>query len=1093
MATPQEQQNAASPESHQQTIHPSPTSSVASQIVEDIPAADSRETLNLEEEGEREDCGTDEGKKEDESGETSEEDERGFLNNISQNTLARWLRLSQMDRFDACRARINRLTEFTDLDWTKQLKDLASEVQRCRSQVLDLREALSTVIQEPKEEPKPRRYAIPKLNFVPWSQLAKPQDPADVHAAIDVSFNEPTSVDILEVRSEARSSTDLTTSEAHEAPPVADKIPERIRISSVRLLYFLDLGFCNGTLRFVSPEIGFYILRPFKLVFYLEERIRTRIGEFEHLRRQLKEMTEEEYAEEFEKNPIPDEEVYHLGAEHSMGISQLTGFINDCRCLTTQFLDQYLGPEISRLQQGPDAVRFVDLWFLFPQGSLIYCKDHNIPQKLWKVVQRTGGRRYQRRPESMPQGEYRTVFSPFVLDCYFLDYDGVRFVQTYHQFEITEYEGVQPVKGLSILPLMIAERDLQLVNRQALLHRAHQFLELSKGVNHRYYSGRSNGMTPDGFKLSDLNDQCPRNVSHYSERIDSEVIIDFSRAFQEIPWWRPSGNEPKFYKANIAEYDRDGFDRDGVWDEKLTNDFLETESRKWRSWEHWGHGPQDESDLLLLPDRVFAFVLRSRKWASIQLGSGEDGLKRISELTRCEEPWNSLELPQGHKEILQSLIASHFSMGKSKSVHFDAVRDKGKGVIILLHGVPGIGKTSTAECAAESSGRPLLPITCGDLGLSPGEVESKLQEIFRLAQAWNCILLLDEADIFLAQRTVTDMQRNALVSVFLRTLEYYEGILFLTTNRVGVFDEAFKSRIHISLYYPPLERLQTQRIWQSHIKKALNAGILANEGDLLAFAEQTFNMQSRPESGPVWNGRQIRNAFQSAVALAGFYSNGEELIRLQPKYFQSVFDVSDKFNNYIWKTKQGQTDADWNKMLMTRRDDFMYAPVNLHAAAHQAQQPFLGSFQPSTFGTGIQSPLNTYGAHGQQHMGTSLGLNQFPPSVQPVNNMQPMGNSYLSQPAAFTSQPLQQTQPAQYQPQFVTQIPLHTPQQQPQAPSQLNQPVQQQSQHQASPQQQAQNPQYSGYADMPQQHVQQVPASQPQSFVQSSQGQQGFH
>lgn len=52
----------------------------------------------------------------------------------------------------------------------------------------------------------------------------------------------------------------------------------------------------------------------------------------------------------------------------------------------------------------------------------------------------------------------------------------------------------------------------------------------------------------------------------------------------------------------------------------------------------------------------------------------------------------------------------------------------------------------------------------GDLGLTPAEVESRLQEIFRLAQAWGCVMLLDEADIFLAQRTPTDIKRNALVS-----------------------------------------------------------------------------------------------------------------------------------------------------------------------------------------------------------------------------------------------------------------------------------------------------------------------------------------
>lgn len=87
----------------------------------------------------------------------------------------------------------------------------------------------------------------------------------------------------------------------------------------------------------------------------------------------------------------------------------------------------------------------------------------------------------------------------------------------------------------------------------------------------------------------------------------------------------------------------------------------------------------------------------------------------------------------------------------------------------------------------------------GDLGLQPIEVESNLDFNFQLAQSWGCVLLLDEADVFLAQRTQTDIERNALVSIFLRALEYYSGILFLTTNRVGSIDEAFRSRIHMRL------------------------------------------------------------------------------------------------------------------------------------------------------------------------------------------------------------------------------------------------------------------------------------------------------
>lgn len=98
------------------------------------------------------------------------------------------------------------------------------------------------------------------------------------------------------------------------------------------------------------------------------------------------------------------------------------------------------------------------------------------------------------------------------------------------------------------------------------------------------------------------------------------------------------------------------------------------------------------------------------------------------------------------------------------SLNQDTFRNKGRGLVILLHGVPGVGKTSTAEAVAHAKKKPLFTITCGDLGFSPSEVEASLKEIFRLAHLWDCVLLLDEADVFLSQRSTWDLKRNALVS-----------------------------------------------------------------------------------------------------------------------------------------------------------------------------------------------------------------------------------------------------------------------------------------------------------------------------------------
>lgn len=75
-----------------------------------------------------------------------------------------------------------------------------------------------------------------------------------------------------------------------------------------------------------------------------------------------------------------------------------------------------------------------------------------------------------------------------------------------------------------------------------------------------------------------------------------------------------------------------------------------------------------------------------------------------------------------------------------------------------------VGKTTTAEAVALHNRKPLFTITSADLGFTPSEVESQLIEFFRLAQIWDCVLLLDEADLFLSRREVEDLKRNALVS-----------------------------------------------------------------------------------------------------------------------------------------------------------------------------------------------------------------------------------------------------------------------------------------------------------------------------------------
>jgi SpoVK/Ycf46/Vps4 family AAA+-type ATPase len=134
-------------------------------------------------------------------------------------------------------------------------------------------------------------------------------------------------------------------------------------------------------------------------------------------------------------------------------------------------------------------------------------------------------------------------------------------------------------------------------------------------------------------------------------------------------------------------------------------------------------------------------------------------------------------------------------------------------------------------------------------------VETGLQRILELVSRWNAILLLDECDVFLEERTSVDLERNKVISIFLRTLEYYEGIMFMTTNRVENIDLAFQSRIHVSIEYPDLTAESRRTIWRNFVNSS-GGKPEVSESDIAELAQLSLN------------GRQIKNVLKTAGLLA---------------------------------------------------------------------------------------------------------------------------------------------------------------------------------------------------------------------------------
>ncbi|KAI1130635.1 hypothetical protein F5Y10DRAFT_111639 [Nemania abortiva] len=702
--------------------------------------------------------------------------------------------------------------------------------------------------------------------------------------------------------------------------------------------------------------------RPFITLRDTYQRMKTRLAEMERA------VASRDLGSSFSENHTPgstghDSDHLAAGTGYNTNSPQAAErALQDMRCYI-QFVETDILPIWDSVKPnvgpGPSLVEFEDIPCIFQENDLIYVPKGDLRQSAHKCIWKLGGILSQHKHD---QGQ-----RVFICNLFCLDYNGDKVEAIRREIKIDYFPNQKDIRALGCYPIPFH------VNPTAVLKEAEkigsQFLFcIQKRSTSLLYSGW-NFVT--GIAGEPLEDEYGEITA--AEYIESEVIIDFKEALRTHPEWgqryytaskaksrkgaRRSRLVPPFRPIRASRPPAQDSSSDSAsgppvavtpvrelmgWDDMVSAERYRLVCESRPVLKDGGEGISIDQltndEIMLMPRRMFAYVLRERRFMRLDV-QGVDQNHQQKQVTL-----DDIQMNETHKKIIRSSVSSHLdAQSKEKlsgefDLDIDIIHGKGKSLIILLHGAPGVGKTATAEAIAMERNRPLFPISCADLGFFPSSVEKTLRDIFRYAHLWECILLLDEADVFLTQRERggDNLERNAIVGVFLRTLEYYSGILFLTTNRVGALDEAFRSRVHISLWYPYLSLADTISILRSNLgrlprwdkSKISNRGLIKvmykEIEDFIRREYEDYSKAVKKNRGP-WNGRQIRNAVQVAACLALYdkkNSEDEDLPAiLTAEHFRTVAETTREFENFLKITKVGD-DEYLARQRQERVDDF---------------------------------------------------------------------------------------------------------------------------------------------------------------------------
>ncbi|OAG03006.1 P-loop containing nucleoside triphosphate hydrolase protein [Paraphaeosphaeria sporulosa] len=558
-----------------------------------------------------------------------------------------------------------------------------------------------------------------------------------------------------------------------------------------------------------------------------------------------------------------------------------------------------LGALLERVRSSPDidtylsairtanvnrTIHFDNLWTIFPPGELVYATPFMKESQIF-IVKECSILPIDMSESGRTNKDTRKVWD---LHCWSYDWDGKHFTRVPVMFRFEEFAGAKVIDTLKCHPLRFkfpegdpnSERETlekRLIERGRLFR---SFCARTTGEQMIYYEGETishgsgfqrlrnkpkQASSDDDFYMAFFGrrrrkEAPPKASERRQYQITGPVMVDFSSYLQHAPNMgaqAPMGDIMSSYKDDECNC--------GSCTSNIP--LRENQRRHFDMYELDREFTSDEQ-YLLCPPRVLGYHLHTRTWLELNIRHF------ITKEIQNDDAFKRLQLDGRQKDLIKKLVQSHTSSTQKAPMMEDIVRGKGKGLVMLLHGPPGVGKTLTAESVASLTGKPLFAVSPSDIGLDATDVEHNLESLFELAANWRAVLLFDEADVFLESRSShnSDLQRNATVSVLLRVLEYYQGILILTTNRIKQFDIAVLSRVNLGIKYEPLEHRDKLAIFKDFLMRVENRHDIERREKIIEWFEEDSDAK---EWFKPLNGRQVRNVLFSAACLGS--SGGDKL------------------------------------------------------------------------------------------------------------------------------------------------------------------------------------------------------------------------